>query len=211
MQNKEKTQDVQDKKSFVYSFARFLARIATYTVFPVTFHGTEHLTLNAPYIIIANHLHFMDPVVIAVKVNKVQIRYLGKKELAQSKFTKWLMARLHMIVVDRNNSDIAAMRACMSALKKGHVLGIFPEGTRHNERIMGKVESGASFIAMRAKVPIIPVLIDRKISLFKRTHVYFGAPLDTEKLYQEGSNNQTVEKLTEMMKQGILSLNQNPS
>jgi len=98
-------------------------------------------------------------------------------------------------MIGRGETDMAAMRKCMQTLKDGHVLGIFPEGTRHQEEMMQRVESGASLIALRSKAPVIPVYIHGKIRPFRINHLYFGEVMDLTDLYEKGVNSDTVKEL----------------
>ena len=47
----------------------------------------------------------------------------------------------------------------MERLKDGHVLGIFPEGTRSPDGALGPAEKGFALIARQTGAPIVPVAI----------------------------------------------------
>ena len=165
-------------------------------IFPMRFHNREYVdALNAPYMVIGNHKSFMDPVALGIGVRYDEIHFVGKKELAKYKPVEKLLLKLHGIMIGRGETDMAAMRKCMQTLKDGHVLGIFPEGTRHQKDLMEHVESGTALIALRSKVPVIPVYIHGKIRVFRMNHVYFGKPLPLDDLYAQGMNNDTVNAL----------------
>ena len=198
----EKLEPVSERKSAVYELLRFLAKIVFHTVMPVTCHHRERLDAEAPYVLIANHRHALDPVVMAMGIPKHQIVFLAKKELAgNSKFLRNLLIRLHCILVGRHDTDMEAMRACMKTVKMKKVLLIFPEGTRHHEEQMEHIESGTSLIAMRSKAPVIPIYFDRKLSLFKVTNLYVGEPIPYDDLLTEGINTETCEKMNERIRE----------
>lgn len=196
----------KEERTGLYTAARVLTRLLTALVFPVRYHGEEHLSLTAPYIIVSNHRHWLDPLLIGFKVKRYEIHFLGKKELASTKLTKWLMLKMHMIMVDRHHSDIAAMRACVGTVREGHVLGIFPEGTRKKDSLMENIETGSAFIALRCKVPIIPVLIDKPVKLWRRTNVYVGAPIKTDDLYAAETGNETAKALDARIVESVCAL-----
>ncbi len=182
--------------TFWYSVARALAAFVFTVLFPTHYHGKEILNaVDAPYIIIANHQSWLDPVAIARCCRRYEIRFLGKSQLVQSKVAGYFIKQLHMISVDRHATDIQAMRQCTQVLKKDQVLGIFPEGTRHQEHMMDEVESGVAVLALRSRVPVVPVYFTCKFKLFRRTDVYVGQPMAIEDLCEEGSNNETAQKL----------------
>lgn len=193
----------------VYTIARGLAWVLFHTVFPVRYHHTEKMNLRAPYIMIANHKSGLDPIVLAVPCKDYEIRFVGKKELTKNKLLAWLVGQLHMITVDRHNSDLAAMRLCIKALREKQVLGIFPEGTRHLPDLMSEVETGTSVLALRANVPLLPVYIAGKLRAFRCTHVYVGDLMDISDLSAQGCDSQTAEKLTERIRNTFLSMRDN--
>ena len=193
----KKLEAVTEKKSILYEFVRLPAKFVFRFLMPVKCHNRERLDMEAPYVLIANHQHALDPVVMAMYVRKRQIVFLGKKELGKSKLAENLLTRVHCILVDRHHTDMAAMRSCMKAIQMKKILLIFPEGTRHHEGQMEQIENGTSLIAMRSKAPILPVYFDRKLSFFKRTNMYVGDPITYDDLLEKGINAETCEEMNE--------------
>ena len=198
---KQAIEPVREKRSLTYELIRGLAKIVFHTVMPVTCHDREKLDAEAPYMLIANHLHALDPIVMAMFIPKRQIVFLAKKELAKNKLVGNLLTRAHTIFVDRHATDMNAMRNCMKAIKMKKILLIFPEGTRHHEGQMEQIENGTSLIAMRSKAPIIPIYFDRKLAFFKRTHMYVGDPIPYDDLLAEGINAETCERMNERFRE----------
>ena len=150
---------VPGKKGIIYTIARGIFWIYFHLFCFMHCTGREKLNLDAPYIVIANHTSFADPIIAAMLIRRYEVNFLGKIELAKAPVVGKLLMHLHMIPVDRHHSDMEAMRACLRVTKAGGVLGIFPEGTRHKEGIMEHVESGVALIALRSGVPMIPLYI----------------------------------------------------
>ena len=197
----KKTDAVTEKRGILYEITRMLAHIVFHTVMPVKFHHRERLMQDPPFVLIANHRHALDPVAMAMGIPKKQIVFLAKKELAKSKPVQCILTRLHCILVDRHNTDMEAMRACMKAVKMNKILLIFPEGTRHHEGQMEQIETGTALIAMRSKAPVIPIYIDRKMGFFKVTNLYVGEPIPYDDLLAEGINTETCEQMNERMRE----------
>ena len=187
------------KKSFLYTLARGFAWIAFHTICPLKYHHLERLKKAPPYILISNHFSNMDPLINGYLI-KNDVTFLGKKELAGNPFMKWVFDQLHMIPIDRHNTDMAAVRACMAALKNGEILGIYPEGTRHHKGIMEETQDGVALIALRSRMPILPMLIEKKIRPFRVTHVYVGEDIETEDLRAKGINKETCAELMERIR-----------
>lgn len=184
------------EKHWLYTFLRALVAFLMKWLVPVRFHHLERVRqLNAPFIIIGNHLSMLDPVFMAVAVKDHQVAFMAKAELSKMGWFKYFALQLHAIFVNRHNSDMEAMRTSLRALKNGEVLGIFPEGTRHHQGLMVEQEAGAAMIALRSGVPMIPIYISRKLCPFRRVECYVGEPVPMDDLREEGINKETCQKL----------------
>ena len=180
------------RRTPLYTFARGVAWVLFHTVIPIRYHNAEKLNrADAPYILIANHLSFIDPGVAAVPIKRYEVNFVGKKELTKSKLLGWLLKKLHMIVVDRHHSDMEAMRTFMKTLRNRDILALFPEGTRHHKGIMEEMESGIGLIALRSNVPVYPVYIDRRVLPFRVTHCWVGDPIPYDDIRADGVNSET--------------------
>ena len=198
-ENKQETNI--EKRSGVYGFLRVLALIVFHTVMPVKCHNRERLDAEAPYVLIANHRHALDPIAMAMFIPGRQICFLGKKELGKNPLIRRILTSAHVILVDRHNTDMAAMRTSMKAVRAKKILLIFPEGSRHHEGQMEHIENGAALIALRCGAPIIPMYIDRKLSFFRRTHMYVGEPIPSEDLREKGINAETCGEMNERFRE----------
>ena len=178
-----------------YGFLRVLMTLLTHTVAPVKYYGLENIPAQGPCIYIANHKSMMDPLVVAYPVKNYDITFMGKKELVHTAIGYHVLTDMHMIIVDRHNSDMEAMRTCTQAIRAGESLGIFPEGTRHHQGLMDELESGAGLITLRANVPLIPFYVTPKFHFFHRTRCYIGRPIDYSDLREQGINKDTCAQL----------------
>lgn len=183
------------RRSWLYEVCRVLAWLLFHSFLPVRYHNAERLQLDAPYIVIGNHLSNLDPIIVALAIPRYQVRFLAKRELAKVGIVRWFLAELHAIYVDRHNSDMEAMRACMKVIRQGGVLGIFPEGTRHHQGMMEEIESGVALMALRGGAPLMPVYIDGKLGLFRPLNVWVGEPMPMDDLRAEGVNSHTCQAL----------------
>lgn len=197
----------QKERTPLYTFARGVFGVLFRTLMPIRYHGTDKLNRqDAPYILISNHQAAIDPFVLAWRVKRYEIRFIGKREIIGHKLVQWAVTQLHMIPVSRGATDMGAMRACMSALKEGHVLGIFPEGTRKLPEMMQTVESGTGMIALRAGVPILPVYIQSKVRPFHVTHVYVGDPMDIADIRAQGMSNDSIQQVCDRIRQTFYTM-----
>ena len=188
----------KSRRPFTYELCWHIVWVLLKTLFPTKFVGRENVPQQAPFMAIGNHLSMVDPVLVAIGMGKHQVHFVGKKELAKAKILEWFFGKkLGVIFIDRHNSDMEAMRACLKVLREGGNLGIFPEGTRYHEGLMTQMESGTALIALRSGVPVIPFYIPGKIGLFRRLTVVVGKSIETADLKAEGVNSDTCKKLME--------------
>ena len=81
-----------------------------------------------------------------------------------------------------------------------------PEGTRHHKDLMEEVETGAAVLALRAKVPILPVYIESKPKFLRVNHVCIGEPMDISDLSAQGFNTEVVEALCSRIRDTFFDL-----
>lgn len=186
--------------SLLYALIVGIASILFRTFLPVKYHHPERAKLDAPYILIANHLSMIDPVIVGYGCRRHQIRFLGKADLTQNPILRFLFGRVHMISVRRYNTDMKALRASLQVLKDGKVLGIFPEGTRYKQGIMEDMEGGVAMIALQSGVPVLPAYIQEKPRWFHTTHCYFGEVFTVSDIKAKGINKDTADEVLDRIR-----------
>lgn len=147
--------------------------------------GIENLPREGGYLLAANHTSWWDPIVLQTTSPR-PVNWLAKKEMMNSAFNRWFFFdKGGCIPVDRNARNPEAFVAAVQALRDGRVIGIFPESTRHVEKL-GPAKTGVARLALEADAPVVPVAIlsdrfwpaGRKLpSLRHRVWLDFGAPM----------------------------------
>lgn len=133
-------------------------------IYRLKFTGGNNCPGKGPVIVVSNHISVKDPAAIALAIKR-PVRFMAKKELFEkgaSCFERSMATAFGAFPVDRDNLDTEAFRNGLDLLGKGHVVGIFPEGTRHDDKILHSFEPGAAYFAWKAKVPVLPVGISKK-------------------------------------------------
>ena len=126
--------------------------------FKMKVYGWENLPRRGGFILASNHTSFLDPVVLGA-VSPRPLSFMAKKELFKSFFFGRLISALGAFPLSREKADIGAIREAIRRLKEGGVLVLFPEGTRTSEKELANGLPGVGMMAMKAGVPIAPVLI----------------------------------------------------
>lgn len=107
-------------------------------------------TFGRPALLVANHTSHLDFIVLNALFKKrygATITFLAKRELWDSRLWRLLIRYGNAIPVDRAQFGIGTLRAMKGVLAGGHFMGMFPEGTRSEDGLMGPIKPGLEFIA----------------------------------------------------------------
>lgn len=200
---KEKYRKALDKKCNYRAWFRFLKGLLyplLKLMLPGRALGLENLPEKGGYILSFNHRSLLDAP-MAFSAIPMYWHFIAKEEFYNSAFFRWLLPRLGVVGVNRENIDLSTIRRVVGLLKNGEVLGIFPEGTRNrdaSDESMLKVKHGAAMFAVRGNACVLPVYIYRRPKFFRRSYLYIGKPIDLA----SGVNGPlTAEKLGELAEQ----------
>lgn len=138
---------------------RFLARSLT----RVRIEGDlSAIPAGGPLIVASNHTSNADPVIVGSFLNKQlgrPLNWLGKREIFETPVLGWLAPHGGIHPVDRGHADVEAFRTAIRILEAGHVLAVFPEGTRSPDGQLQEAKDGIALLALRSKAPILPVAV----------------------------------------------------
>ena len=162
-----------------YNFVWSLMKPIYAVLCPPKVYGLENLPVEGGFVLCINHFSNHDPLYVSTCIPRDRhVHFLAKKELFTNKFVRPFVAGLESIPVDRGHADLSAIRSAMQVVREGSALGIFPQGTRSLDNTPTPMLNGASMIAMRCSVPVIPTYIDGPYRLLRRTAVRFGPAID---------------------------------
>lgn len=146
--------------------------------------GKENIPNKAPFIIVSNHEHLIDPLYILYPI----LRKLNKKIHFIATPTWWFLGdticRKWAGCIPLFNSEQAYKGAKGLIIKSGEIIGIFPEGgTRRTKN----PKTGAVRLAIETKVPILPIAI-------KSSYAPFSSTLNIGKLIYLKKNKKSLKK-----------------
>lgn len=163
----------------LYHALRYVAIVLLNIIVRLRVRGLYNVPKQGAFIIASNHLSWTDIPFIPLYLRRKMV-YMAKEEYYTSKLA-WLVRFLGAFPVKRGEGDRQALRAAEEQLKKGNILGIFPEGTRSRSRTMAKAHAGMGMIALRSGVPIVPVAIWGSEKAFKKFRpqvtISYGEPM----------------------------------
>jgi 1-acyl-sn-glycerol-3-phosphate acyltransferase len=143
-----------------------------------------------------------------------QFRILAKQSLWKWPFIGWHLNRSGQIPVDEdtNSSAVAGLNRAIRVLKDGMPLFIFPEGGRTKDGQMQPFMKGPAYIAIRGRVPLVPMALIGTYELLPiHTHHFqprpiklvIGKPIDSS-----AYSIRQVDELTTRLRSEILDLYQ---
>ncbi len=145
----------------IYTFLRGLMRFLTRTYLIGLFkvEGVADVPRDGPLMVCPNHFGTLDPPMVPAFLPRTDSWSMAKSEYFRRPATRWLFEMYQAFPVVRHTADRGALRRSFDLLKAGHVLVIYPEGTRIDAGVLATPEPGAGFIAQKAQCPVVPVAL----------------------------------------------------
>ena len=141
-----------------YRCCRFACRAAFLSLFRGRAFGRHHVPDRGGVLLVCNHQSFLDPIMAGVPIQR-ECHFMARATLfAQPAFAR-LIRSVNAFPVKRGEADLGAIKQTLRLLKQGHIVIVFPEGTRSPDGRVQPMRSGVILIARKARVPIVPTLI----------------------------------------------------
>jgi 1-acyl-sn-glycerol-3-phosphate acyltransferase len=163
-----------------------VARILTTVLFDLKVYGARHVPPHGGVLVVSNHQSYLDPVLVAVQLRR-PMSFLGKSELFRNRFFAWLIRSLNAFPVRQGAGDVGAVKETINRLQAGHLLNIYPEGSRTEDGELLPILAGVALVIRRAGVPVVPCVIGGSYDAWPkgtkvpRPHpirVLYGPPMD---------------------------------
>jgi 1-acyl-sn-glycerol-3-phosphate acyltransferase len=121
--------------------------------------GRENVPLTGPLILVANHVHVVDPILLVFAFPR-WITFVAKEELFHSLFLRFWLRWAGSLPLQRDGRVREKQRileGARKALGEGMILGMFPEGARSHDGKLRKGKPGSAVIASKTDAPLLPV------------------------------------------------------
>ncbi len=150
-------------------------------------------------LLVANHNGFYDPIYLMTAIWYRRHRFICNKQFLESK-AGWFLKRVLCIPIDPENTGFSTMREINDHLSNGEIVSIFPEGhINDGSGEMRSFKSGMALMAMRAKVPIVPVYIKEHKPRCSRLRFVIGEAVDIDKLCDGRPTMADIEAVTSLI------------
>jgi len=154
----------------LYRAIRALARVGLWMMVRIRVSGEENFPSEGPLIVVTNHLHLLDSIVLMVTFPfpadvLVAEKYRRKFPIGQ------MVSLAGGTFVRRGEIDRKALRRCLGSLRSGRILGMAPEGTRSTTGGLQRGKPGVVYFVRKTGAPLLPIGVwglDRMVSSWKR-------------------------------------------
>ena len=138
--------------------------ISTYIVFflamfvgKIKVKGRSNIPSEGPLVLVSNHFAYFDPFLIVYAIKK-PIDFIMQKELGIEPQFLFAPMIYGAILTDRNKVGPSTVKESMKTIKKGKILGVFPEGGITSS-VLTEAKPGAVYLASKANAKILPVSV----------------------------------------------------
>ena len=197
-----------------YSVVAFFLKPLLNLIVKKDWQGGEKIPRSGAAIVVCNHISYLDPLTFThFLYNQGRApRYLGKKGVFDTPIVGWVVKAAGQIPVERESKGaVKALEVAVSALRAGHLIGIYPEGTLTRDENLWPMtgKTGAARLALLTGAPLIPCAswgpqeviprYRRRIKLFPRTKVSIlvGDPVDLSPWKGRESDPKALEEATD--------------
>ena len=160
------------RRLIAQAFSAFMWGGCRMGVFSVHVTGLEHKDPEGAQLILANHPTLIDVVLLLSLLPQVDC--VIKESVTRNLFMRSSVTTANYI---SNRESEWLLNSCVTRLKSGSSLLLFPEGTRTTAGQGLQFKLGAAEVAIRAKVRILPIVIDCTPQFLARGEPWYSIPL----------------------------------
>lgn len=141
---------------------RFVAWLLVKAVYRLRCEGVEHIPLNGPVLLVANHVSFADAVIL-MGASPRPIRFVMDHRIFRTPLLGFVFRHCGAIPIAPAKEDPALMEKAFAevaaALADGQLVGIFPEGNITADGELQPFRPGVARILTANQVPVVPMAL----------------------------------------------------
>lgn len=175
---------VQREATLAYRALRLWAVPLLHSLFHIVVEGREHIPTDRNYVLIANHLNWLDSfAILASFPTEPRVHFLGDTTILVTRKVQWALVKSvgGFIPVNRQaRPDTVLFHHVDQCLKRGGVVAIYPEGNYGpKEGEILPFKKGFAHFAVENHVPVLPVALSgtQDLWLRKTVRLIVGPPI----------------------------------
>lgn len=122
--------------------------------------GWQHVPRGGGAVLASNHIGYLDFAFVeqAASLQGRLVRFMAKRSTFDNPVSGPFMRAMGHIPVDRK-AGASAYRMAERAVRRGEVVGLFPEATISRAWTLKPFKPGAAALAVREQVPLVPMVV----------------------------------------------------
>ena len=183
--------------------------------------GAANIPKSGGAILVSNHISAGDTFLLPAMIKR-RLTFPAKIELfhgrgVRGRVLTWFLKGVNQIPMDRSGGRASAtsMGGVLDVLRRGDLLGIYPEGTRSPDGRLYKGKTGVARLVLQAGVPVVPVgMINTelvpsrffKIPTMRRPKIRIGKPMDFSSYAAAGNDRDVLRWITDEIMNAVMEL-----
>lgn len=201
------------KEHWRYPYERATFRVLVWLILGarrrLQVEGRDNVPRTGPVILVSNHVATADPPMVTGLLPRLDIFPMAKAEAFGTRWSRFFLGGWNAFPVVRHSADRRALERALQVLREGHLLALFPEGTRSKDARLSRAFPGAGFIALRSGAPVVPVAIWGSENVLPKgriwprsahVHVAYGTPITVQRRRSDGTRVSNQEAADELLK-----------
>jgi len=198
-----------------HEFGRFISVGIVWLMYRVKVYGKENIPQDGAVLILSNHQSFLD-IMLCQGWLRRPFYYVPRDTLFVG-FWGWMIDSFYTIPINQEQVGIKSMRAIIDILKHGHIVCLYPEGSRTFDGKIDEIKPGFSLLVRRSGAVMLPMVIDGIFERWPRGQKYpkfggrvgvmYGKPIPADHIKEIGEEkfiaefNKTLHKMHNDLRQ----------
>jgi len=197
-----------------YSLGRWILTPLVYLMARMEVKGRENIPRTGPFILVANHQSFFDPIIVQVLCPR-PLHTLAKSTQFTGKIMGWIMPRVNAIPTRRYRIESQAVRVVLRRLAEGRGVGVYPEGERSWNASLQPFRRGTMRLLLKSGVPIVPCGVAGSYDVLprwskslkrRRVRVEFGQPIRWPAMHDREERNAFLPEAADVLRETLATL-----
>ncbi len=155
------------RRQLIRALMRGMISLLVATLGDFSVEGIHNIPARGPLLVVANHFHFLDPVML-IRGTRWPLEFVGGAQTPNAPFAlRWTTRFWGYIPTYRGTGSRMTLKTSQSILKQNGVLAIFPEGGSWAQ-VLRPARPGTAFLATQMNTRILPIGIDGVIDFFSK-------------------------------------------
>ena len=201
MENIRLPKSIKSRPYWVQYLSAYIIFFLGIFVGKIRVRGRRNIPKDGPIVLVSNHFAYFDPFLLVYAIHK-PIDFIMQKEMGIEPQFLFAPMIYGAILTDRNKVGPSTIKESMRTVKKGKILGIFPEGGITSP-VLTEAKPGAVYLASMAKAKILPVSVRGASNAWgnifrgvrSRIYINIGKPYSPIKI--GGTKQEKTQKITE--------------